>query len=164
MSVTGKFPLMISLNRVITGEGFVANVYNQMRVILYDKGEKHGFWLYAVQPSSIGGQGESLKLALEDLTKEYDKILNKIAGESSDYAEFSREADSVLRDINRLARLAWVNSIADYPDDIYDETLGSLNTIHAYDRKNTISISKGARGSAGDIVERVFDVTRDSQF
>jgi hypothetical protein len=101
------YPLVFSFRNLIAGNGYVAAVAMDGRVILAEGvtfgDENEETWMFGVQPGDVAGDasGDRQKLAaFTAFKKNYDNVLLDIAAEATSFEEFKTKATEFFSGVN----------------------------------------------------------------
>lgn len=107
-----KYPLIFSYQDLVEGNGFVARVEIQGRVLLCDEGD--GFWMYGVHPGGVAGGGTDCETAMCQFKENYMAVLLDIAEEASTFSQFkSQVEEEFFSQDNPPNAIDWFKALAE---------------------------------------------------
>lgn len=94
-----RVPLIFSFKNVVVGNGFVAGVTMEGRLLLAN--EEDDVWMmYGVNPGGMAVEGATKEGVMEHFRVSYDTVLNEIATDSSSFKAFRAEVQRFFDQVN----------------------------------------------------------------
>ena len=106
-----NYPLLFTYRDVVQGKGFTSQVAGHGFVLLSIEPDE-GFWMYGVIPGAIAAFGATPDEAHTSFRIAYREIINQIAEESSDFADFRSKAETFFTETNTPNRADWDEALA----------------------------------------------------
>lgn len=103
-----QYPLVCGFSENVIGDGFVAGVRAQGRVLAESSDE--GWWASGVNPGAIADHGETLVGAVSNLRRRFRALLIDIANEAPDFETFKSEVEKFFHATDEEAAVAWGSS------------------------------------------------------
>lgn len=111
MSVT-TYPLVFSFRDAIVGNGYVALVVANGRVILSEEAGD-SIWMFGVQPGGVAGGGRERSEAFREFKKGYLSVLFDIASDAASCEEFEERAKEFFGELNDENLAIWTKAVED---------------------------------------------------
>lgn len=105
------FPLLFAFNDIVLGNGFVASVTVNGRVLASEEDE--GWWMYGVQPGDLATGGKTFAEARLEFHKDYLTVLIDIAQETKDSRGFKEEIHKFFAGINAFVANEWQKALVE---------------------------------------------------
>lgn len=142
------YPLVFSFRDIIAGNGYVATVAMDGRVVLAEE-EENDVWMFGVQPGGIAGGDRQKETAFVSFKKGYLGVLFDFAGEAVSFDEFKGKVTSFFSEINEPNLADWEKSLADVR--AKNLTLPDLAKVNSDARSPSLFIEEvaAARVSSG---------------
>lgn len=113
LEVTMKlYPLVFSFRDIIAGNGYVAVVSMDGRVVLSEEDDQD-FWMFGVQPGGIAGGEKQREAAFTEFKKTYLSVLFDIAAEVTSFEEFKERTTAFFAEVNEPNAADWERSLMD---------------------------------------------------
>jgi hypothetical protein len=104
------YPVLFTLNEVVSGNGFVAGVHMQGRGSMVFEGDE-GWWLYGVEPGGLAESGENAQEAYLKFVTDFKKVLFDIASDATTFDKFRKEVKRTLCQINEPEAERWDSAV-----------------------------------------------------
>jgi len=99
------YPLVFSFRDLIAGNGYVAVVSMDGRVVLSE--EDQDVWMFGVQPGGIAGGDRQREAAFTEFKKSYLSVLFDIAAEATSFDEFQQKTMAFFGEVNEPNAVDW---------------------------------------------------------
>ena len=117
-----RLPLLFTFKDRVEGNGFLADIEAQGRVLAVRGSEEEGeVWMNGVQPGGIAEGGESEKKAYRAFKNIYKSVLFDIALEAKNFDEFKSEAENFFTQVCRPIEKEWWNAVKQVRKEKYRE-------------------------------------------
>jgi hypothetical protein len=123
------YPVLFTLNEVVSGNGFVAGVHVRGRGSMVFEGADEGWWLYGVEPGGLAESGDNTQEAYLKFVADFKKVLFDIASEATTFDKFKKEVVRILCQINEPEAARWelaVSAIRAKTASVRDPFMASL--------------------------------------
>ncbi|MBI5486270.1 MAG: hypothetical protein HY905_02940 [Deltaproteobacteria bacterium] len=107
-----KYPLIFTFRDLIHGNGFVAGITMEGRVLLSEEPDG-SFWMFGVQPGGLADGGRDRDAAFRAFKNGYLSVLYDIAAEAPGFDLFRAEVEELFCQVNEPNRSAWDLALAD---------------------------------------------------
>ncbi len=142
------YPLVFSFRNLIAGNGYVAAVAMDGRVMLaedvvFGDGQNAETWMFGVQPGDIAGgacRGQQKSIAFAAFKKNYADVLLDIAAEATSFEEFKTKTTEFFNEINEPNLADWERARADVRAG--NLSLDDLPIVKASTKTPTLTIEK----------------------
>ncbi len=106
------YPLVFSFRDLIAGNGYVATVAMDGRVVLAEEDDQD-IWMFGVQPGGIAGGERQQALAFAEFKKSYISVLFDIAADALSFDEFKEKVTAFFGEINEPNLADWERARAE---------------------------------------------------
>jgi len=135
------YPLVFSFRDLIAGNGYVAAVAMDGRVVLAEE-EDEDVWMFGVQPGGIAGGDRQKKLACAEFKKSYRSVLFDLAAEALSFAEFKLKVTAFFDQVNDPNFADWERALEEVR--AKSLSLPDLPTVKASARMPNVTIEEVA--------------------
>lgn len=104
-----RYPILFGFRDLIAGNGFVAGVGVNGRVLLVD--EDDGYWMYGVNPGGLSAGGATAPEAQAEFRVIYRSVLFDIAAEATDFESFKSEVERFFSETNEPTKAEWDEAV-----------------------------------------------------
>ncbi len=122
------YPLLFAFRDLIAGNGFVASVAMDGRVLLAEE-DDNDVWMFGVQPGGIAGGDRQRDAAFREFKQSYLTVLYDIAAEAASYEEFQAKTQSFFDEVNAVNLDEWKSALAEVRRT--SASLENLKTVNA---------------------------------
>ena len=106
------YPLVFSFRDLIAGNGYVATVAMDGRVVLSED-ETQETWMFGVQPGGIAGGDRQKAVALKEFKTSYLSVLYDIAAEATSFDQFKNKVMEFFGEVNAPNLADWNQALAE---------------------------------------------------
>lgn len=106
------YPLVFSFRDLIAGNGYVAVVSMDGRVVLSEE-DNQEVWMFGVQPGGIAGGEWQRQAAFTEFKRSYLSVLFDIAAEARSFDEFKDRTTSFFNEVNEPNASDWEKALAE---------------------------------------------------
>ena len=103
------YPLLFGRRELFEGNGFIAGVTLNVRLLLTDVGSES--WVEGVNPGGIVAKGDTPRQALAEFCLEYRVVLYDIASDAGSFEEFKAEVERFFHDTSPIAAREWTTAV-----------------------------------------------------
>lgn len=104
------YPLVFSFRDLIAGNGFVAAVAMDGRVLLAEE-DDDDFWMFGVQPGGIAGGNSQRAAAFSEFKKRYLSVLYDIAADVTSFDLFKKGVTTFFDEVNAPNLADWERAL-----------------------------------------------------
>jgi len=123
------YPLVFSFRDLIGGNGFVAAVSMDGRVLLAE--EDDDTWMFGVQPGGVAGGDRQRDVAFTEFKRNYLSVLFDIAAEAESFDAFSARINEFFAEVNVPNSDDWNAALAEVRRTNTNPSLPDLSTVKA---------------------------------
>ena len=117
-----RLPLLFTFKDRVEGNGFLADIEAQGRVLAVRDPEEEGkVWMNGVQPGGIAEGGKSQRKAYRAFKNIYKSVLFDIALEAKNFNEFKLETEKFFAQVCRPIEEEWWNAVKQVRKERYTE-------------------------------------------
>lgn len=135
------YPLVFSFRDIIAGNGYVATVAMDGRVVLAEENDQD-VWMFGVQPGGIAGGDRQKETAFVEFQNSYSSVLYDFAAEATSFDEFKEKVTAFFSEINGPNLVDWESSLAEVR--ARNVTLPNLAKVSSDSRVPSLRIEKVA--------------------
>jgi len=143
------YPLVFSFRDIIAGNGFVAIVAMDGRVVLAEEGAQD-IWMFGVQPGGIAGGERQQALAFAEFKKSYLSVLFDVAAEALSFDEFKGKVTAFFSEINEPNLADWNRARAEVKNGTLSRA--DLAQVDADERSPSLTIEEMAPAKTSSTV------------
>ena len=136
------YPLVFSFNDIIAGNGFVAHVVTEGRVLLVE--EEDDVWMYGVQPGGVAGGDPVRRTAYSEFKDNYRAVLFNIAADTTTFEEFKNRTQRFFDEVNEPNAILWAEALATVRAS--GTTLADLPTVNGDQRTPQMTVEEVVPG------------------
>lgn len=104
------YPLVFSFRDMVAGNGFVAHVIVDGRVLLVEEDDED-IWMFGVQPGCVAGGDKERRTAFAEFKNNYLGALYDIAAEASSFADFKKLTEQFFQEVNEPNARDWTEAL-----------------------------------------------------
>jgi hypothetical protein len=136
-----RYPLVYSFRDLIAGNGFVAVVSIDGRVLLEEE-EDGDVWMYGVQPGGVAAGKTESTTVFTEFKKAYLSVLFDIAAEATSFDTFKAEVTTFFETVNDAFAKDWDLLVAAVRRE--NTTLPDLKTVKSESKPPRLLVEEAA--------------------
>lgn len=140
-----RYPLVFSFRDIIAGNGYVAAVGMDGRVLLTEE-DDGDTWMFGVQPGGIAGGDRGRDVAFAEFRKSYSSVLFDFAADATSFGEFEAKVTEFFNQINEPVADEWDLALVDVRTK--QLSLADLRTVKSESRTPRLTIEEIAPETA----------------
>lgn len=151
-----SFPLLFSFRDLIAGNGFVAGVATDGRVLLTQEADGD-HWMFGVTPGGIAGGGPERAVALREFKVSYLSVIYDIATSATSFEQFKEEVERFGTAVNEHNARAWEEALAEVRKS--NVSLPNLPIVKAETKPPSIEVFQVELGKAVPTVNEFDEIS-----